>query len=211
MNGLRHQFLARARFARDEHRGRGRRRLLDDLIDLPHLRAAADHLPVSAVLAKLLAQHLHFAQRVLPFDDLVEQDLEALWLDRFRQVVVGPFLHRLDRRLDRSLRGQDNYGVVSTIVLERPQQFEAVTPGHDEIADDDRRPEHGDALKGLFTVASGVGRETPCAHKFCQSEPRAWFVLDDEDPFAGCWGHSCCLVLIRILLPGHFYTVRGLP
>ena len=155
MNGLRHQFLARARFAGDQNGRGGRRRLLDDLIDLPHLRAAADHLSVGAVLAQLLAQHFDLAQRVLPFHDLVEQDLEALWLDRLRQVVVGPLLHRLDR-LDSSLRGQDNHGIVTAIVLERSQQFQPVAPRHDEIADDDRRPEHRDALKRFLTVAGGV-------------------------------------------------------
>ena len=181
-----------------------------DLVDLPHLRAAADHLAEGAVLPQLLAQDFDLAQRVLPLDDLVEEDLQSLRLDRLGQVVVGALFHRLDRRLDGALRGQDHNGVVAAIVLERPQQFQTVAPRHDQIADDDRWPEHGNALKRLLTVAGGVRSEPPRPHKFGQAEPGAGFVLDDENTFAGCWGHSCCLLLAN-LLTGHFYTVRGLP
>jgi hypothetical protein len=133
----RHELLARARLAPDQHRRRRRRRLLDDLIDLPHLRAAADHLAERAVLAQLLAQHLDLAQRVLPLDDLVEQDLEPLRLDRLGQVVVGAFLDRLDRGFDGALRGQRSHGVVAAIVLERAQQLEPAHARHHEVADDD--------------------------------------------------------------------------
>src|SRR6185295_19640284 len=58
MDGLRDQFLAGARLTRDEHRCAGRRRLLDDLVDLPHLRAVADDRAEGAVLAQLAAQRL---------------------------------------------------------------------------------------------------------------------------------------------------------
>ena len=66
----------------DQHRRARRRRLLDHLIDLPHLRAVADHRTERAVLAQLTPQRLHLAQRLQPLDDLVEQDLQPLDVDR---------------------------------------------------------------------------------------------------------------------------------
>ena len=183
MNGLRDELLARARLTPDQHRRGGRRRLLDDLIDLPHLRAAADHLAERAVLAELLAQHLDLAQRVLPLDDLVEQDLEPLRLDRLVQVVVGAFFDRFDRSFDGSLRGQNHDGVIPAIVLECAQQLETPHARHHEVADDDVRAKDGNALKRLFSVARGIGRKAPRTHQLGQTEARAGLVLDDEDAF----------------------------
>ena len=136
------------------------------------------------MLAKLLAQHLDLAQRVLPLDDLVEQDLEPLRLDRLGQVVVGAFLDRLDGRFDGALRGQDHDGVVAAVVLERAQQIETAHAGHDQIADDDGGAEDGDALERLFAVAGRIGREAPGPHELGEAEPGAGLVLDDEDAFA---------------------------
>ena len=146
--------------------------------------AAADHLAEGAVLAQLLAQHLDLAQRVLPLDDLVEQDLQPLRLDRLGQVVVGAFLDRLDRRFDGALRRQDHDGEVAAIVLERAQQLEAAHARHHEVADDDGWSEDGDALKRLFPVARGIGGKSPRAHELGQTEARAGLVLDDEDAFS---------------------------
>src|SRR5215831_1762527 len=72
MDRLRDQFLARARLAGNQHLGARRRRLLDDLIDLPHLGRVADERSERPALAQLPAQRLHFAQRFETLDDLVE-------------------------------------------------------------------------------------------------------------------------------------------
>ena len=105
MDRLRHQFLAGARLARDQHRRRRRRRLLDRAVDLADHRRVADHAPEAAMLAQLPPQHAHFAQRLLTLDRLLQQDQQPLRVDRLRQIVVGAFLDGLDRRLDAALRG----------------------------------------------------------------------------------------------------------
>ncbi len=185
VDGLRDQFLARPRLAPDEDRGRGGRRLLDDLVDLPHLRTAADHRPERALIAQLLAQHLHLAQGVVPLHDLVEEDLQPLGFDGFGQVVVGAVLDGLDRRFHGSLRGEDEHRVVPAVVRQGPQQFEPTHPGHDQVRDDDRRAEAGDARERFFPVARGFSGEPPGTNQFGQPEPRGCFVLYNEDTFAG--------------------------
>ena len=179
MDGLGDQFLARARFAGDEHRRARRRRLLDDRVDLPHLRAVADHRAEGAVLAQLAAQRLHFAQRLEPLDDLVEQDLEPLEIHRLGEVVVGAFLHRLDGGFDGALRREQQGGHVRALRLERAQQPESVQPRHHEVGDDDRRPERGDLLERLFPVAGRFREESPAANELFETDAGGGVVLDD--------------------------------
>jgi hypothetical protein len=184
MDRLRDELLARTRFAPNQHRRRGRRRLLDDLIHLAHLRAAANHAPEAAMFAQLFAQGFDFAERILPLDDLVEQNLEPLRLDRLGQVVVGAFLDRLDRGFDAALRCEDDDRVVAAVVFERAQEIETAHPRHHQVADDDRGAEHGDALQRLFAVGGGIGRESPGAYELCQTESSARLVFDDENAFS---------------------------
>ena len=102
---------------RDQHRRRRRRRLLDDAIDGADARAVADDPAEAALLAQLPAQVPHLAQRVLPLDRLLEQDLQPLRIDRLAQIVVGAFLDRLDGGLDGPLRGQQDEGQVGQLIL----------------------------------------------------------------------------------------------
>src|SRR5688572_20348511 len=180
------ELLAGARLAPDQHRRRRRGGLLDDLVDLAHARTAADHVAEAAVLAQLPAQDLYLAPRVLPLDDLVEQDLQPLRLDRLGQVVVGALLDRLDRRFNGPLGGQDHHGVLAPVVLERAEQVEAAHPRHHEVADDDGRAEDGDPLEGFLAVSRGIGGEPPRTHELGQPKACARFVLDNQDALARC-------------------------
>jgi len=67
---------------RDEHGRAGWRRLLDHVIDLPHLGTVAGHRAEGPVFAQLTTQGFHLAKRLLPLDDLVEEHLQPLNVDR---------------------------------------------------------------------------------------------------------------------------------
>ena len=86
-----------------------RRRLFDHLVDLAHLQAGANHLAEGAALLELPAQRAHLALRVVALDDLVEQDLQPLRIDRLREVVVRALLDRGDGGLDRALRRHQHH------------------------------------------------------------------------------------------------------
>src|SRR5688572_6128490 len=203
MDGLRHQFLAGARLAPDEDGGRGRRRLLDDLVDLPHAGTRADHAAEGAVLAQLLPQDSDLAAGLLPFHNLVEQDLQALRLDRLGQVVVGALLDRLHRGFDRTLGRQNHDGVLAAVVLQSAQKIEAAHARHHHIADDDGGSERGDAIERFLAIGSGVRREAPGSHELGQAQSRAGLVLDDEDTFGrNGWCHA-----VESILPCNFYMV----
>ena len=185
VDGLRDQLLAGARLAGDEHRRRGRRRLLDHLIDLAHLGAVADERAERAVLAQLAAQRLHLAHRLEPLDDLVEQDLQPLNVDRLGQVVVGAFLHRLDRGVDGALRGQQQRRHVGADLRQRAQQREPVHARHHHVGDDDRRTERRDLLERFFAVARRLGDEAPAPDELFEPDARGGVVLDDQHALSG--------------------------
>ena len=99
--GLRHQFLARAAFAKNQHRMRALSGFGDDAIELFHVGSAADH------IAKALARFAGFAQHaVLRFQPEMlgrplQQQPQFFHAERFGDIVVGAVFHRLHGRLHR--------------------------------------------------------------------------------------------------------------
>ena len=182
MDGPGDEFLARARLAVDQQRRGRRSRLLDDPVDLPHALAVADHLAERPVVAQLAPQRLHLAERPLPLDHLLQEDLQPLRVHRLGQVVVGAVLDRLDRRLDAALGREDHDADVDVHLAKRLQQLVAVHPRHHEVGDDDGRAERGDLLQGLLSILRRIRQEAPRANQLRQADPRGRVILDDQDP-----------------------------
>ncbi len=150
--------------------------------------AVADDPAEAALLAQLAPQVAHLAQRLLPLDRLLQQDPQPLRIDRLAQVVVGAVLDRLDGALDRALRGQQDEREVGELVFQRLEEIVAAHPRHDEVADDDRRPEARDPAERLFAVGGFVGLKSPVLDELGESRAGRRIVLDDEHPFAGAVG-----------------------
>ena len=173
MNGLRDQLLACPRLAPEQHRGRRRRCLLHHLVHLPDARTVADNLSEAAMLPKLPSQYPHFPQCLLPFDDLLQQDLQPGRIDRLGQIVVRTLLYGFDRALDASLRRQDDKAHVPQSlapVLQRTEQVESAHPGHHEVGDHDPRSECGELLQRLFAIRRGLGSKPPRADQLGQPD-----------------------------------------
>ena len=185
MNRLGDELRAGARLARHEH-GRVRRsRLFHPLIDLPHLGAVAGHRAERAVLAQLTPERLHLAQRLEARHDLVEQNLQALDVHGLGQVVVGAFLHRLDRRFDRALRRQQQRRDVGALRLQRAKKAEAVEPWHHEIGDHDGRPKRRDLRERVFAVDCGLREKAPTLHELLQPDACRRVVFHDQHTLGG--------------------------
>ena len=177
------ELLAGARLTRDQHRGQRRRGLLDHPVDGPDTRAVADDLAERAGLAQLPPEVPHLAQRVLPLDRLLQEDLQPLRIDRLAQVVVGPFLDRLDGGFHGALRGEENQRQVRQLVLQRAQQLHPSHPRHHHVADDDGGAEAGHFTEALLAVGGLLGLETPGLNELRQPFPRRRVVFDDQDAF----------------------------
>jgi hypothetical protein len=180
MDGLRHHLLAGPRLAPDEDRRRGRRRLLDHAVNLADRPGAPDDPAEAAVLAQLASQDTDLAQGLLPLGCLLDEDLQPARVDRLGQVVVGAFLDRLDRGLDRTLRGEQDDRDVAHLIAQRLEQREAVHARHDDVGDDDAGTEGGDALQRFLTVGRGLGDVAPGPDQLGQPESCRPIVLDDE-------------------------------
>ena len=198
VNRLRDQLLARAGLAAHQHGRHGRRRLLDHLIDLAHLDAGADHLAERAALLELPAEDAHFAQRVVSLDDLVQQDLHALRIDRLGEVVVRADFDRFHRRLDGSLRRHEYHGQVELVLLfQLFQQVEAAQAGHDQIAQHDGRASLVDFGQSLHAVGGDIDRIPPAGQQLLQPHALRGVVFDEQNSvvrFGGdrpvCHSHS---------------------
>jgi hypothetical protein len=79
--------------------------------------------------------------------------------------------------------------VVAAVVLQRAQEIDAAHARHDEVADDDRGTEHGDALQGLLAIGSRIGCKSPGTYELGQPQSGARLVFNDENAFASCCGH----------------------
>src|SRR2546428_457730 len=104
-----HQFLARAAFAKDQDGAVGIGDALDQLEDLLHAGGGSDDLTELIFFTELFAQVDVLGNRLVIGERSLGAELEIVQLERLFQVVVGPFLHGLDRRLDGAERGDDNY------------------------------------------------------------------------------------------------------
>ena len=181
---LRHQLLAGARLAPDQHRRAGRRGLLDRPIELADGRRVADDPAEAALVAQLAPQHADLATRRLPLDGLGQQDLQPMRIDGLGQVVVGAVTDRLDGRLHGALRGEDHDAEIGQLILKGAQQAEAVHARHHQVGQHDAGAERRDLLEGLLAVRGVLGHVAPRPNQLGEADARGAVVLDHEHPLA---------------------------
>ena len=110
----RHQLLARAALAGDEHGGGRRRDLRDQLVEARHLGMPA-HQPLEpdgglgAAAGEGRAQRDDLALEVALFQHAVREADDLIHLERLDQVVVRAALERLHRRAHVAHRGGDHH------------------------------------------------------------------------------------------------------
>jgi hypothetical protein len=104
----RDQLLARARLARDEHVGVGRRNAPDEGEDLLHGRRAADDVVQAIAAADLLAQTGDLGAQGAFGEGLVDAEQKLIDLEGLGDVVVGAQLDRPDGGVDGAEPGHDD-------------------------------------------------------------------------------------------------------
>ena len=137
VDGLGHEFLARARLPLDQHRGIGWSDPLEPLDQSQHLRTRSD----DALEAELLVEPaVEF--EILPLETnasrgLLDSRPEVGEIKRFLQVGKRPLLHRGDRRGDGAVAGHHDHLGLGRRSLRTRQDFETTDVVHHQIRDHD--------------------------------------------------------------------------
>ena len=103
----RHDLLAGARFAEQQHGGRAWCNALHRLGHAGHRRVAAAHPQVLA--AELLAQAAHLGLQATRFERPAHHQLDRRRVERLGDKVVGPRAHRAHRAIHVAVRGDDDH------------------------------------------------------------------------------------------------------
>ena len=177
VDGARHQLLAHAALARDEHgrvRGRGPADRLPDLLQGRALAFHAIALVEGELQPPVLLHELPLAQRV------PRHEQDALGFGRLLDEVVGPQLGGLHRRLHRAVPGEDDHGRCALFGLQGLQHLEPVHLRHLDVEED----EVGRFALGNLQRGRTVGGEDDLVPLVLEDhlEGRAdpLFVVDDE-------------------------------
>ena len=137
MDRLRDEFLARAGRALDEHAGVGGGDAFELLDDLAHQRAVAD----DALEAELFVQPAVQLEVRPPqpgaFGRLFGARPKLGDIDRLQEIIERPALHRLDRRGDRAVAGQENDLGVGLLRFGEVENAETVDIVHHQVGNDD--------------------------------------------------------------------------
>ena len=139
VKGLGDELLPCAGLTKHEHRSIRRRRLLDHAVHTSNARGIADDPSEASMVVKLPPERFDFAQSVLTLRHILKQNPQPLRIDRLRQVVVCALLHGHHGGVDASLRGNQNEGEVGQLILDPPEQIQAIQSRHHEIGEDRRR------------------------------------------------------------------------
>ncbi len=131
-------------------------------------------------------------ERVLEPDVLVLQPLaieaalhdvnDLLHLERLEDVVVGPLLHRLDRRLDGAEAGHDDRDDRDALLADLLDQLEPTHVGHLQIRDDQVVAALVQLLEGQRAVLDGVDDVPLHGQEVGQDLADHLLVVDDQDP-----------------------------
>ena len=108
MNRAREQRLARARLAGDQHRRIGRRDALEQREHRVHRRVLRDDFGRRVDARQPRLQIAILARELMLLPRAPHEDVDLGHAIRLRHVVVRAELHRVDRRLDRAVAGDDD-------------------------------------------------------------------------------------------------------
>ena len=108
----------------------------DRLEDLVEREARGDRL-ADFVERERLAEAEILGRHALLFDPALHDVDDLVELERLEHVVVGPALHRVDRRLDGAEAGHDHGERVGRCLADGVEQLDAAHARHFQIADDE--------------------------------------------------------------------------
>jgi len=112
---------------------------------------------------------------------LADFDEELLLGERLLDVVERTGAHRLDRALDRAVRGHDDDLGHRARAFDRTEDVDPVLRSHPEIGDEDVVGAGRSALRSFFAALRFVDPRSPRPATSCERRAHVALVIDDEE------------------------------
>jgi hypothetical protein len=183
----RHQLLAGAALAGDQHRRVALGDGLDPVEQPQHRGAASDDGAgalagaVRLALRQLGARLFQLAlERPLGGDPLQLQD-DLVDVERLGQIVVGAFLQRRDRVVDGGVGGDEDDVGAGRLLPHAAEQRQPVDLGEPDVADHHVEHVRRDLGQPLGAVGGQAHPMTGVAQGVAHQDPKVGFIIDEED------------------------------
>ena len=182
VEAARHQLLAGAGLAEDQHVGRGVADVGDQLAQRLDRRRAADD-PLRQVLAagQLATQRADLAGQPALLQGAAGDLDQAFRREGLLHEVVGAGVHRLYRHGDVAVTGDQHHRQARVEGLETLQQGQAVDAGQADVADDDAGEVAVDPLQRLLSAADADAGDVLQLQRLLAAEQDMRIVFDDQD------------------------------
>ena len=175
------EFLAGAALALDQDGAVGIGDLGDEVVDLLHLRARADDVLEAVFLLDDLPQVAVLADEALVIERALDGELQLIHLERLGDVVVGAELHRLERRLHRLVRRDQDDRRLRQHLAAFAEDVEAADLVHAQIGDDELRGVHGEVFQRLLSGSVGHRLMSTFLADVGDDRDHSRVVIDDEN------------------------------
>jgi hypothetical protein len=177
---VRDELLAGATFARDQERHIGIGHAIDQVLDLLHRRARADHLIETSGLGDLPTQALDLVTKPAMLDRSREGKAQGLDIERLGDEVVGADAERVDCGVHAAERGDDHHRDIGAVGDDSFAEREAAHPFHVQVADHDIEVLLVEHYKRLAGRGSPGHPEATPRHRLGQGLCHALVVVDDQ-------------------------------
>ena len=135
-----------------QHRRIARRHFDERAGDLLHHSTLADDALEPVALLQVFLQPQDGGAQLAALERVGDEQLELVEIERLADVVVSAFLHRLDRRLDRTVCGHDDRLEIRVGALEAPDHLETGHAAELQVGDDQIDRLAGRDLDGLLAA-----------------------------------------------------------
>src|SRR5215472_5821616 len=181
MKGARHEFLARAGGAADEHVGEVPGYLAGEIEDIQHGRALADDALKLRVEKELFFEAAHLRALREDGGQVVESLLKPPEVDRLGEEVVGAALDGVDGGLNGIKAGDQNH-IDARIKLQcLLQEGEPIHGGHFQVAENHPASAGADLLQGFLRVSGSHNGETGFFEAFCDEIDLVAIIIENAE------------------------------
>ena len=200
MYGPGHQFLARARFAGNEHGGAAYGHPVHDGERVADGFGFADDVMGAVAFLQRFLQQLVLPVRLGKFHGVVHGKQQLVVGEGFGDVVEGAVAHGFHRAFDAAEGRHDEHGQVGPGFFDALQHFLAGELGHLHVGDDHVHFRLVQKLQGHFRVVERRYLIARVLEQRLHDDEIVFFVVDDEN--VGYVTHGSFLVRLK-------YAARG--